>query len=256
MKQFRILISPLILIILLISISCKGDATDRRKTGDSPKTSPSPTLLKTDDDFSTFNADYYETRDIYNVISMLNPISGSALQKKAIQQREDGKYQESIATLEEAIIAYPNKASLWFSKGKTYLYMGEIKKAEECLQKSVQLKPDPETWYFTGVLKAYAGKHKEAVQCFDKSIDMKPNPYAWYSKGVTYDDTGKENEALKCFNKCLEFNKNYPAVWYAKGVVLLQLNRYDEARVNFNRAKELGYRRAEKALEALSKKGL
>lgn len=255
MNRNQITILLIVIILFLSAVSCGLDTQDRSRTSNSGKTSPEPTPLKTDDEFSTFNADQYETKDIYNITSILEPTSSPALHKKAILLRRGKKYRESIKVLERAIELYPAKAGLWFGKGKTYTCMGDFKKAEECMVYSARIKPGPEIWYFTGVLKAYNGKFEEAMQCFDRSIALKSSPHAWYSKGITYDDLEKNQEALECYNKVLEINKEYPAVWYSKGIVLLEINRYDEARNAFTQANKLGYLRAEKALNALTKKG-
>ncbi|MCD4784154.1 MAG: tetratricopeptide repeat protein [Candidatus Eremiobacteraeota bacterium] len=256
MNQVRITILLWVIILLLPNASCGRSTYDRPAIAPSGETSPGSDSLIIDDKFSTFNVDQYETEDIYDVTSILEPASGPAMQKKAIQLRREGKYEQSLQVLNDAIELYPGKAGLWFSKGKTFAYMGKFKKAEECMTRSTRIKPGPEIWYFAGVLKAYIGKYDESMKCFDNSIALKPSPNAWYSKGITYDDLEKNKEALECYDKSLAIDNSYRGVWYSKGIVLLQLNRYDEARKAFSQAKKLGHHRADRALKALSKKGL
>lgn len=255
MKKFKIIIILLTAALLLPLLSCAqkgGSSMDAILSGEA-----SPTASPTDSagSYPTLNMEQYETEDIYNISSALEPTGGAAKHKEALQLRKEGKYEDCIQLLDEAIEIYPGKAGLWFSKGKTLILMGEFSKAEECLIKSATLKPSPEAWYSIGIVKAYTGKYNEAIDSFNRSIKMESTPDAWYSKGITFDDMEKNQEAVECFNKVLEMNDKFPVAWYAKGMALLQLNRYDEAKDAFRQADKLKYPRAAKALQALSEKG-
>ena len=59
--------------------------------------------------------------------------------------------------------------------GYIYLSMGELEKALEHLNKSIEIKPDfPHAWHSFGEYYEKSGDLEKARECFQKAVDLDP----------------------------------------------------------------------------------
>ncbi|KAK9739318.1 Tetratricopeptide repeat [Popillia japonica] len=72
-------------------------------------------------------------------IDSLEYKQASSLELEAIQQVENGKFDEALKIFEKAVQIAPNKASLYNNRAQLYLLRGEIPVAFEDLNQAVQL---------------------------------------------------------------------------------------------------------------------
>ena len=192
-----------------------------------------------------------EEEDTDNVNISLDPESSRAYWKKGVDLRKEGKFGESLKTLQEASLMNPGKPGILYSLGRTYMKMGMYDEALNSLKKSVDISPTPRAWYLMGIIYGFRQNYRKSLESFDESLKLEPSVSALYGKANTLDDMDRDQEAVIYYDKALELNQNNPAVWYSRGIVLNQLNRYGEAKTSFQMAAELNYSRAGHALEVL-----
>ncbi len=88
-----------------------------------------------------------------------------------------GHKAEAIDQLEKALEIYPDRHDLWFTLGNYYDAHGSLlfdkslmEKAENCLKKATQLKPDfPEAYYSLGNV-VWSKDFRESVKYFEQAV--------------------------------------------------------------------------------------
>lgn len=195
-----------------------------------------------------------EEEDTYNIATSIDPESSKALWRKGVEFRKQGKYEDSLKTLQEAALMNPGKPGILYSLSVTYLKIGKFDEALDYLDKSIKISPTPRAWHLMGVIHGFRQNYQKSLDCLDESLKLEPSVSALYSKGNTLDDMERDQEAIAHYDRALEMSQKFPAVWYSRGIVLIQLNRYGEARTSFEMAEKLNYPRAGDALEVLRKK--
>jgi tetratricopeptide (TPR) repeat protein len=132
---------------------------------------------------------------------------------------ELGRYNESLATYDEAIKSMPAdyaifNASIMADKGGVLIKIGE---------------------------------YKEALTTIDAALQIDPtNPIAWENKGDALNGTGRYDEAINAYDRAIELSPELGTLkadsWQSKGDALLASGRQTEAAAAFSTAKELGYK--------------
>ncbi len=129
------------------------------------------------------------------------------LNKEGISLLKQGKYNESIRTLDKALEINPNYGPAWANKGTDLLILG---------------------------------KYNEALQAYNKATEINSNDaVAWNGKCSVLYKMGKYEDALKASNRALEIKPKVAAYWYNKSLALKSLHRDAEAETALAKAKRL-----------------
>jgi len=168
-------------------------------------------------------------------LSDLDPNPVVSWIEKGIDLHNQGRYDEAVKALDEAIKRDANYAYAWNIKGVV-------------LRKQGQSLDDPDIG-LDG-----QEKYDEAMKCFDEAIRLDPNlTEARVDKGIAllgqgtalarlgFDGQSEYDGAMKCFDEAIRLDPNNAMVWRQKGVALYKMGRDTEAEAAFVRAKELGY---------------
>jgi len=155
--------------------------------------------------------------------------------EKSIALSYQGKYDEAIEAIDEAIRIDPNLARAWNVKGAILRNQG--------------LALDDPYISLDG-----QDKYDEAMKCFDEAIRLDPNPtLAWIDKGIALlgqgaalthlglDGVREYGEATKCFDEAIRLNPNNSMVWHQKGVALSIMGQNTDAEAAYVKARDLGY---------------
>ncbi len=140
----------------------------------------------------------------------------------------------------EKVIELDNKHAL----GRTnvivcLLKLGEVEKALECANKTVEDFPDEEfAWMRKASVLQDLRKYDEALICIKKALKI--NPYHKASlakKGIIYLGTKKFKKALRVANEMNRFYPRYAKGWKLKGDAFAGLGKNDKAEKCYRRAK-------------------
>lgn len=107
------------------------------------------------------------SRGIAYCIRMLGGDGPEELSSKALQELGNGRAQEALALLEQALRLAPEYAQAWVNKGVCLVRLNRVQEALECFNQSMALKPDSaEPWINKGAALGELGRHREALDCF------------------------------------------------------------------------------------------
>jgi tetratricopeptide (TPR) repeat protein len=153
-----------------------------------------------------------------------------------------GRYNESLATLDEAIEASSEdqeKAQIWFEKAHLFAEQGSYNKTADALEKVFELNPqDIDLWINGGVLlSSVLERYEDALKYYESAIQIDPdNKLAWINKASalielnrTAEATGAYQEALNITNKSLEDHPEDSILWAEKGLLLHNVGNSEEA---------------------------
>jgi tetratricopeptide (TPR) repeat protein len=161
----------------------------------------------------------------------------------------------------------PNTAQSLIDKGIILYNQGRSDEAIKCIDEAIRLDQDyAYAWNIKGAILRNQGaaldnpeisldgqdKYDEAMRCFDEAIRLDPNlTQAWIDKGIALLGQGRAltrigldgnsvyDEAIKCFDEAIRLNPDNAVVWNQKGAALYRMGRDTEAETAFSRAKEL-----------------
>jgi Flp pilus assembly protein TadD len=96
------------------------------------------------------------------------------------------------------------------------------------------------------------GKIDEAISLYRQAIDKGDHVWqSWNNLAVHYRNKGDLTNALACVNNAMQLMPNQSSLYMTLGSVYQEGKQYDDARVAFSKAKELGKKAADAALEQL-----
>ena len=184
---------------------------------------------------------------------------------------ELGRYSEALTRLEKISQEYPD---INIHRGDVYASMGQYDRAIEFCGKELAVNPDnPFAHELMGVSCAESGDCRKALECFDRAIGIRPNYRFYYNKGVAlgnlgryYDaivsyrealaanphdletrtnlasaisDSGRPEEAIPHLLEALVVDPDHPITLYSLALALYRTERYGEALVHADRAAEI-----------------
>jgi tetratricopeptide (TPR) repeat protein len=143
-----------------------------------------------------------------------------SLKLRADIQIAQKKWDDSIATLHQAIVLAPDDAQLHGGLGRVLLQKRDFPGAEKELRaalhfdgRNVVYWKDLSTTFFLG------GNYPAALGTLDKIAKMEPpGPGTWFIRAICYDKLNQPKPALEAYQKFLELDqdKNPDQVWQAQ----------------------------------------
>ena len=126
---------------------------------------------------------------LYRMAIQLNPTLLDAYLPLAREQRKQGRYNEALATLKQAIALFPTNAEFHREQGLTYSQSGQFEKAISSLRMALALNHrDEKAWSVLGGLLRRIGTRsayydwdalRDARDSYQKAIDLNDrNTYA------------------------------------------------------------------------------
>jgi len=148
------------------------------------------------------------------------PPTLESLKLRADVQIAGKKWDDSIATLQQALALAPNDAQLHGGLGRIYLQKRDFASAEKELRIALHLDGKNLT-YFKDLSSTFflAGNYPAALAAQDEIAKVEqPGAGVWFIRAICYDKLNQPKLALEAYQKFLQLDqdKNPDQVWQAK----------------------------------------
>lgn len=152
----------------------------------------------------------------------------NVLLKQAIAQEKDGRYDDAVTTMEQAVAQDQTHDIIFGSLGDAYLGAKKYPQAETAYSKAIELAtPTSKSVgaYHNGLAQALVkqGKTEPAMAEYDKAAQLDPATAGMYffNEGAVLTNLGKVDEANEAFDKAIAAEPARPDPYYQKGINLL-----------------------------------
>jgi tetratricopeptide (TPR) repeat protein len=148
------------------------------------------------------------------------PATLDSLRSRADIQIAQKKWDDSIVTLQKAIVLAPNDAQLHGGLGRVYLQKRDFASAEKELKAALQLDKNNLVYWKDLRSTYYLGGNCPATLAAQDVISKveTPGPGEWFIRALCYDKLNQPKPALEAYQKFLELDqgKNPDQVWQAQ----------------------------------------
>ena len=154
------------------------------------------------------------------------------ISSQAISLLNDGKYAEAIEKFTGAITEDSQNPIFYYYRGAAFEKTGDLDKAMEDYQKSVELKPDF-ILATANIGKIYAKKKefKRAIEFYKKAIESGDQDATnYYNYGVCLMNLGKNDQAKEVLEKLISLDENYSDAYYQLGIIYIGLGDSGKAK--------------------------
>jgi tetratricopeptide (TPR) repeat protein len=120
----------------------------------------------------------------------------------------EGRYEEAIATLDQAIRVESDNPKAWLSRGAALAKLQQFEAANTAYEKAIQLKPDfSEAWFGKGVALTKLQQIEAAIFAYEKAITLKPDfSLAWFFQARCYVASGNLDAAIYSLQQAIQLN--------------------------------------------------
>ena len=145
---------------------------------------------------------------------------------------EDGRPEEAIVPLQEAMELQPENHEVLALAGNAYLKSGHLSSAIPAIRHALRLDPyNPNYWINMGIALSQAERYDEAREAFERAIELRPTfDEAHYNYGFYWAVQEQYPEAREAFLETLALNPEHRRALFHISSVELMLGRYDEAK--------------------------
>jgi tetratricopeptide (TPR) repeat protein len=160
---------------------------------------------------------------------------------RADQLIRQGRHEEAVAALEQALRDYPGTDWAWLMLGRAYLGKNDLPAAEQVLRKAVQAAPElVEAHFYLGVALNLQQDRRAATACFRQATALKPGfALAHYNLGQCLREQGDQAGAIEAFRTALACKPDYVPAHVNLGELLAQKGQTAEALVHLRHAVQL-----------------
>lgn len=169
----------------------------------------------------------------------LDPLADA---KKGAVLLKEGRTDEAIVILEQALQANPDIGAVHFNLGVAYQKKEMIQEARKEFQEAIRVQPDLGEAYLALGSSYLAERESDgtAIEALKKASELMPESYAaFYNLGVSYANSGKYADAESAFRKATEIHPKEPIAHYQLGLALLGQSKNDAAIQSFQKYLEL-----------------
>ena len=157
---------------------------------------------------------------------------------------ESKHYDEAAAKYQTIIDKYPESLYAWSNLGVVRSQQGKLQEAMKALQQAVKLSPnDAFSYRNLGIVYYQLGQNDAAIDALERSIALDPNNvYSHDYLGCACSQKGWEEVAEKEFHKAIEINDDFPDAHYNLAIVYAMQKppSLALARHHYQRALDLG----------------
>ncbi|MGA2140509.1 MAG: tetratricopeptide repeat protein, partial [Verrucomicrobiia bacterium] len=160
-----------------------------------------------------------------------NPNSWMAHNNLSDILMQQGKNEEAIWHLEQALRLKPDDAGWHYNLGNALKQAGKIEEAIARYEQALRIKPDyAEAHCNLGVALKQVGKIEEAIAHYEQALRINPRfAEAHYDLGIALKQVGKIEEAIAHYEQALRIKPDYAEAHCNLGITLGQAGRLGEA---------------------------
>jgi tetratricopeptide (TPR) repeat protein len=165
------------------------------------------------------------------VVKQWNDARSGVLMGLARDQYENGAFDKSRQTLDEAIKLSPDSEPAHVLSAKLFIEAGQLEPAERELAVARQLNPaDAAADYLSGVVYQRWQQPERALEFYQHACDKSPAELAYVmAKAETLVAMGRRADALAMLQERVAYFEHSGAIRDEVGLLLIQEKRYDEA---------------------------
>lgn len=151
------------------------------------------------------------------------------------------RYDEAIASLDQALKLKPDYADAWLEKGHALAQLQRYPQALDAYDEALKLNFDhAEAWYRRAIILNKMNRYQDAIAALNKTLDLQPEfTEAWSEKAYALTQLQHYEEALEIYNRILKFQQNSASYWFHRAQLLNRLHRYPDGLAALENAIEL-----------------
>lgn len=166
------------------------------------------------------------------------PSTVAELNRKAEALIEQGKGQEAVPLLKQAVALDPKSLQSFFALGRAYALLKQFPAATQAFQAAVDLSPkEPEFLYYLGLSQINESRYPVARASFDRALELSPSDVRFrLAVADTYLQQKEYLAARRSLLEALGFAPDSPDVHARLGDLDEQENRHTEALEEYDAA--------------------
>ncbi len=151
---------------------------------------------------------------------------------------QEGRHEEALALIRQAITLHPDEARHHFTLGAIQRLRGHLRDAASAYQRAIALRPDfVEALYNVGMIHLRLDQLDEALAAFRRALRCRPDlASAQLNIGNILHRQGLLHEAAEAFRNAIRLQPGYVEAHNNLGNTLKDLGSLDEARACLERA--------------------
>lgn len=161
-------------------------------------------------------------------------------------------YQTAIQYTNKTILKNKDDDAAYDQRAAAYVMLGDFNAAIDDEEIAIKLNPQKSLYYTNrGVAKLKLKLYNEALKDLNASVKLEPSQKAYANRGLLYSLTNQHQQAIADYSESLKFIPSDAEVLYYRGISYQALDRKKEACDDLNKSKNLGYTKADEALNKL-----
>ena len=220
------------------------DASTNQPENINPRPTPQPHSPTASDWFGQGNTfanlgRYEEALASYDQAISLQPDYAIAWNDRGYPLANLGRYEEALASYDQAISLQPELAMAWFNRGSTLAHLGRYEKSLASYDQAISLQPDyAKAWNTRGLTLANLRRYEAALASHDQAISLQPDyATAWLSRGaMLHNHLSRYVEALFSNDQAITLQPDNAMAWFNRGNNLMALGRYEESLASYDQA--------------------
>ncbi len=159
----------------------------------------------------------------------IKPSNPDALVNFGNALQELGRYDEALASYDEALAIKPDYATALSNRGTVLQALKHYDKALASYDEALAIKPDyAEALRNRGITLHGLRRYDEALASYDKALAIKPDyAEALSNRGLTLQALKRYDEALASYSKALAINPDYAEAHANEGLLRLTLGDFE-----------------------------
>jgi tetratricopeptide (TPR) repeat protein len=179
-----------------------------------------------------------QAAELYQTARAMDPHNSNVLERLALVRVRQGKLDEAIGFLREALELRPDSASAHFHLGNVLYSLGHPEKAKTSYETAIALVPDfADAHYNLATTLQTLGRYDEARVRYEQALPLMPDrPEVYNNLAIVLQTIGDHEQAIGHFEKAVALKPDYPEAYNNLANSLYALNRCEEAVRQYQRA--------------------
>ncbi|KAH3798765.1 hypothetical protein DPMN_152368 [Dreissena polymorpha] len=171
-----------------------------------------------------------ESLELFQTCALLNTSSGDNLKQVARSLFLLARHKAAIDVYNEAEKLSVNDWEICHNKGVCHMYLREMDKAKECLQKAIGFKRHEISYVMLGKIFLIKGDIAGAIEIYKQAVEFSPeNPDMLTTLGLLYMQVGQYQKAFECLGNAMTYDPMHVKAIMAAGSMMQGHGDFDVA---------------------------